>query len=86
MATKRSIKETNLARKRALARSKACRFCTEKSVPVWSDYEKLSEYLSPRARIIGKNYSGICARHQRQLVKAIKQARHLGLMPFTTKA
>ncbi|MFA6518726.1 MAG: 30S ribosomal protein S18 [Candidatus Shapirobacteria bacterium] len=86
MATKRSIKETNLARKRALAKSKVCYFCAEKTTPSWTDYEKLGEYLSGRARIIGKNYSGVCAKHQRQIARSIKQARHLGLMPFTTRA
>jgi ribosomal protein S18 len=34
---------------------------------------------------VARQYSGVCARHQRKLVKVIKQARHLGLLPFTTK-
>jgi small subunit ribosomal protein S18 len=82
-STKRSIKETNLARKRALARSKACRFCVEKISPSWKDYEKMGEYLSNGSKIIARNYSGVCTKHQRQLAMAIKQARHLGLLSFT---
>jgi small subunit ribosomal protein S18 len=77
-------KDSMLAAKRR-GKEKACSFCKNKSVPSWQDYEALKEYLSPRGRIIASQFSGVCAKHQRKLAQAIKQARHLALLPFTTQ-
>lgn len=81
---KKSKKDNILAAKRR-GREKGCSFCKNKTVPNWQEYEKMKEYLSARSRIIGSQFSGTCARHQKKLVKAIKQARHLALLPFTTQ-
>ncbi len=62
-----------------------CYFCQAKKEPNWQDYQKLAEFLSPRGRILPRSLSGLCARHQRQLARAIKRARHLGLLPFVVK-
>ena len=81
---KKSKKDNILAAKRR-GREKGCSFCKNKTIPCWQDYEKINEFLSPRSRIVGAQFSGVCAKHQRKLVKAIKQARHLALLPFTTQ-
>lgn len=81
---KKSKKDSILAAKRK-GRERGCSFCKTSTVPTWQDYEKMKEYLSARSRILGAQFSGTCARHQRKLVKAIKQARHLALLPFTTQ-
>lgn len=74
-----------LASKRARGRERGCAFCKGKTTPKWEDYEKLTEYLSPRGRIIAAQFSGTCVKHQRILCRVIKQARHLALLPFVTK-
>ncbi len=66
-------------------RSKECAFCKAKALPVWSDSEKLKEYLTARGRIMSSQFTGVCVKHQKILAKAIKQARHLALLPFTTR-
>jgi small subunit ribosomal protein S18 len=81
---KKSKKDSLLMAKRR-GREKGCSFCKSKTVPRWEDYEKFSEFLSPRARIMGSQFTGTCAKHQRKLSKAIKQARHLALLPFVTQ-
>jgi small subunit ribosomal protein S18 len=81
---KKSKKETILAAKRR-GREKGCFYCKSNTNPDWTDYEKMREFLSPRSRIIAAQFSGICAKHQRKLSRAIKQARHLALLPFTTQ-
>lgn len=81
---KKSKKDNILAAKRR-GREKGCTFCKTNTTPTWQDYEKLKEYLSARSRIVGAQFSGTCARHQKKLVRAIKQARHLALLPFTTQ-
>ena len=77
-------KDSILAAKRR-GREKACAFCKGKTIPAWQDYEKLKEYLSPRGRIIASQFSGVCSKHQKRLSQAIKQARHLALLPFTAQ-
>jgi small subunit ribosomal protein S18 len=80
MKTQRRRKIQNRDNSRA---EKGCAFCKSKAVPRWEDSEKLREYLSVRGRILGSNISGVCVKHQRQLARAIKQARHLALLPFS---
>jgi small subunit ribosomal protein S18 len=77
-------KDSILAAKRR-GKEKVCAFCKENTNPSWKDYEKLKEYLSPRGRIIASQFSGVCSKHQRKLAQAVKQARHLALLPFTTQ-
>jgi len=62
---------------------KGCSFCKEKSIPRWEDHEKLREYLSSRGRVLPGTMTGVCVKHQRVMARAIKQARHLALLPFT---
>ena len=62
---------------------KTCSVC-ESGVRVvdYKDERTLSRFLTDRGKIIPARLSGMCARHQRQLARAIKRARHLALMPF----
>lgn len=84
MIKKNTRRESLMIAKRK-GKEKKCFFCENKSLPQWTDYEKMREYLSPRGRILGGQFTGICVKHQRKLVKAIKQARHLALLPFLTQ-
>lgn len=60
-----------------------CGFCKSDKTPSYKEYADLSLFLTDRAKIIGKNLSGVCSKHQRALGKAINRARHLGLLPFS---
>ena len=81
---KKSRKDNLLIAKRK-GKERGCLFCKTKTIPRWEDYEQYGEFLSPRGRIIASQFSGVCAKHQRKLSRAIKQARHLALMPFITQ-
>lgn len=48
----------------------------------YKDVYQLKKYTSVRGKIIGRDKSGMCARHQRQLSKAIKKARYMALLPY----
>jgi len=62
---------------------KSCAFCAEKVKEIdYKDVETLKNYVSPHGRILPKKRTRTCAKHQRQLARAIKQARHLALLPF----
>jgi small subunit ribosomal protein S18 len=59
-----------------------CPFCKNKTVPDYKDVDTLAKYMSDRAKLLGKDRTGLCAKHQRRLSQAIKRARHLGLLPY----
>ena len=60
-----------------------CPFDKTDTEPDYKDVATLSKYMNDRAKVLGKERTGICAKHQRRLALAIKRARHLGLLPFT---
>jgi len=47
--------------------------------------EVLRKFTSGSEKIKSRKKTGTCAKHQRKLAKAIKRARHLGLLPHTIK-
>jgi len=51
----------------------------------WKDIETLKRFLSLSAKIQPRKKTGVCAKHQRRLARAIKRARVMGFLPFTTK-
>ena len=50
----------------------------------YRDIEILRRYVSSQAKIIDPRHTGICARHQRKVARAIKRARIIGLLPFVS--
>jgi len=71
-------------RKRRFFRKKVCRFCADKIKEVdYKDVKRLRGYLTERGKIVPARVTGTCAKHQRQLSRAIKRARFLGLLPYT---
>jgi len=42
----------------------------------------LKQFITERGKIIPRRITGTCAKHQRKLTVAIKQARQLALLPF----
>jgi small subunit ribosomal protein S18 len=66
-------------------RRKVCRFCADKKMTIdYKEAKSLQAFLSERGRIIPRRISGNCAKHQRGVNGAIKRARILALIPFTT--
>lgn len=66
-------------------RRKVCKFCADRIEYVdYKDTKLLQQFIPERAKILPRRISGTCARHQRTLQVAIKRARHLALLPFTT--
>jgi small subunit ribosomal protein S18 len=66
-------------------RRKVCKFCVDKIHYVdYKDTRLLQGFILERAKILPRRISGTCARHQRMVQQAIKRARHLALVPFTS--
>ena len=74
------------ARKKFLfRRRKFCKFCEEKVGYIdFKDVRLLQGYIPERGKILPRRTSGTCASHQRQVMRAIKRARNIALLPFST--
>ena len=67
------------------SRKKVCAFCVDKvEVIDYKDISRLRRFVSERAKILPRRVTGTCACHQRDLTVAIKRARYLALMPYTS--
>jgi small subunit ribosomal protein S18 len=58
-----------------------CAFCVDKTEIDYKSTDTLRDYLTPRGHIIPRRRTGTCAKHQRQLSRAVKRSRHLALLP-----
>ena len=66
-------------------RKKVCHFCANHIEHVdYKDINLLQRYVSEKGKILPRRVTGTCAKHQRPLTLAIKRARIMALMPFTT--
>ncbi|GHV12319.1 30S ribosomal protein S18 [Fibrobacterales bacterium] len=64
-------------------RKKNCWFHENKTEFIdYKDESMLRKFLSERGKILPRRISGTCAKHQRELVEAIKRARQVALIPF----
>jgi small subunit ribosomal protein S18 len=61
-----------------------CFFCQYHIDPNYKDIDNLEKFITPRKKIINRERSGVCAKHQRKLTKQIKYARYLGLLPYVS--
>ena len=71
---------------RFFAKPKFCQFCADKTLTI--DYKKidlLRKYVTEEGTIRPRRQTGACARHQRAVAVAVKQARQIALLPFTGK-
>lgn len=67
-------------------KKKVCAFCVDKVESIdYKDVSKLRKFISERGKILPRRISGNCAKHQRQLTIAVKRARNIALLPFTTE-
>jgi small subunit ribosomal protein S18 len=84
MTNQTSANDSQGPTKRFFARPRDCQFCTEKNATIdYKNAEALRRFVSDDGKIRPRRQTGICAKHQRQLARAIKRARHLALLPFS---
>ncbi len=68
------------------ARPKVCHFCKEKvSYIDYKDIGLLRRFMSDRGKIRARRVTGTCARHQRDVALAVKNAREMALIPYTSR-
>lgn len=65
---------------------KNCYFCANNVKKIdYKDETTLRKFISSYGKIVPRRRSGVCTKHQRKLALAIKRARIVGILPFTTK-
>jgi small subunit ribosomal protein S18 len=65
---------------------KICIFCKENIQFVdYKDTGLLRKFLSDRGKIRARRVSGNCSQHQRDVAQAVKNAREMALLPYSTR-
>ncbi|MDX1535639.1 MAG: 30S ribosomal protein S18 [Candidatus Spechtbacterales bacterium] len=64
--------------------TKHCYICKNQVKIDWKNDELLKRFMDSYFRILRAKTTGTCAKHQRQIAKAIKRARHMGIVPYTS--
>ena len=72
--------------KKRVFRRRPCRFCIDKVEEIrYLDHQRFQKFITERGKIVPSRISGNCAKHQRQIARAIKRARIAGLLPFVAE-
>ena len=67
-------------------RRKTCPFSSDSAPKIdHKDVRLLQRYISERGKIVPSRITAVSAKKQRELAKAIKRARFLGLLPYLIK-
>jgi small subunit ribosomal protein S18 len=66
-------------------KKKVCKFCVQKLKIDYKDADVLRRFITERGKILPRRITGTCAKHQRALALAIKQARSIALLPFVAE-
>src|SRR5215510_11148882 len=82
---KRTDDEKKTPRRKPMFQRKVYRFCADKTLKIdYKDIRMISQFVTERGKMTPSRITGNCARHQRLLTTAIKRARSIALLPFTT--
>ncbi|MDD5135872.1 MAG: 30S ribosomal protein S18 [Candidatus Omnitrophica bacterium] len=82
---RKKVKRDPLKKKKVF-KKRPCRFCNDKVENLdFIEYLRFQKFLTERGKIVPSRISGNCAKHQRQLSKAIHKARIMALLPFVSE-
>ena len=66
-------------------KTRKCVFCANKAQVIdYKDTALLRTYISERGKIRARRVTGNCVQHQRDIAIAVKNAREVALLPFTS--
>ena len=63
-------------------KKKVCQLCTGKELDFMNE-EDMQKYISEKGKILPRRVTGTCAKHQREVAKAVKRSRMMAIIPFT---
>jgi small subunit ribosomal protein S18 len=63
-----------------------CQFCKDKVDRVdYKDVITLRKFVSDRGKIRARRVTGNCVQHQRDVASAVKNAREMALLPYSSR-
>ena len=66
-------------------KKKVCVFCKDKTEYIdYKDTATLRKFISDRGKIRARRVTGVSVQEQRQIASAIKNAREMALLPYTS--
>ena len=73
-----------MGKKRFESRRKVCKVCAEKIDNVdYKNFQFVKSFTMESGKILSRRITGTCAKHQRQITKAIKRDRNLAILPYS---
>ena len=67
-------------------KKKYCQFCADKTTYIdYKDISLLRKFMSERGKIRARRVTGNCSQHQRLVATAVKNAREVALLPYTSR-
>jgi small subunit ribosomal protein S18 len=70
-------------KKRPVGRRKLCKFCGDETIKIdYKDAGLLKYFITDRGKLVPRRISGNCAKHQREISRAVNRARMIAMMPF----
>ena len=67
-------------------KKKVCQFCKDQLDHVdYKDVVTLRKFVSDRGKIRARRVSGNCVQHQRDVATAVKNARQMALLPYSSR-
>jgi len=82
MQTTQQTKKRPLRIKR---RKKPCPFTAARVDHIdFKDIETLKRFITERGKLLPRRITGVCAKYQRLLAQAVKQARYMAMLPFAS--
>ncbi len=68
-------------------KKKVCAYCKENAQPIdYKDTAMLRKFISDRGKIRARRVTGNCTQHQRDIATAVKNAREMALLPYSSTA
>ena len=75
-----------MAKKRFESRRKVCKVCAEKIENVdYKNFQFVKSFTMESGKMLSRRITGACARHQRQITRAIKRNRNLAILPYSAE-
>lgn len=64
-------------------KKKVCQFCANEEYTIdYKEHDKVKRFVSEKGKILPRRVTGNCAKHQREVVQAVKRARHIAILPY----
>ena len=66
-------------------KKKVCVLCSDKNFVLdYKNADQLKKFINEKGKILPRRATGACAKHQRFITLAVKRARHIPIIPYTT--